>query len=369
MIIELDNSLVERLKKEASFDGAAAAALDNIANAQREGHHIIYADLETLEELRLCSEWLGRRTVAILARAANKYPQLAFFAKRVCVKLVVGDFDDVAIRERNGCKEILYPVGGVTTRLLQRTLLLVENLTDAVFYQWVAGSAPTAKQFGDFFLAMEPYPGGGNTTAEAYDNIKQNTERLCLCIVDSDVRCPGTQEGETALKVKRSDNRAQNCRVEYHVLEACSVENLIPFEMFDSAWNDDRNYADRLNRYRQLHVDDVWPFIRLKKEIKCVDLKSASAFSSFWRRTLACEEIKDGCGAGFEGSNCGSRDECQMVVLPALSKSPLNAALSLLEKEVQVSDFSLLPRVEAAWSEISRQIISWCCGTPPLVAA
>lgn len=364
MIIELDISLADRIERDASFESSVSIALDNIANAQREGNHLIFAELSTLEALKKSSAWFSPRTNAVLQRAANRFPQLARFARSVCVKLVVGDFGVQSEEMREGCRTILCPIGSVTTGLLQRTLLLVENLTDATYYQWITEHVLAGGEFRDCHMSIEAYPGGGNTTAEAYEHIKQNTSRLCLCIVDSDIRSPGTTHGETAAKVSRSDAQYPSPRTGHYVLDVCSIENLIPFETFESAWGRDPNLRGRLEQFRRFHVDERWPYLQLKKDVKCIELQSEKAFAVFWRPVLASEASLAACENEKRETKCTKRDDCHVTALPSLASSPLNAALSTLKNGALREPFQLLPRVAAAWSEIARLIMGWCCGSP-----
>ncbi|KAA0180819.1 hypothetical protein FX016_13305 [Cupriavidus gilardii] len=368
MIIELDISLVARLEQDASFESFVCVALDNIANAQREGNHLVFAELSTLEALRKYNGWFSPRTNAVLQRAANRFPQLTRFARSVCVKLLVGDFNAQSVEMREGCRTILFPVESVTTSLVQRTLLLVENVTDATYYQWITEHVLAGGEFRDCHMSLEAYQGGGNTTGEAYEHIKHNTSRLCLCIVDSDIRSPEAAHGDTAAKVWRSDHRRPSPRTDHHVLDVCSIENLIPFEVFESAWASDPNLRSRLDEYRPLYVDERWPYLQLKKDVKCIELQSEKAFSVFWHPVLATEATRAACENDEREAKCTRRDDCDVIALRSLASSPLNAALSTLNDNASRGPFKLLPRVAAAWSEIARLIIGWCCATPPVAA-
>jgi len=234
--------------------------------------------------MKLASEILlivGRNSgsaSSLLLRLINQYPKVAGLAYGIKLRVLVGDFDKAATKTVEGVRVIEYPLGLVNSGLLQKSLVLVENLTDADFYKWVANVVLMETEFRGVSLALEGYPGGGNTTAEAYDNLKENTSRLCLCIVDSDIRAPLLGPGDTAKKVLKSDRDRPVVRAGSHVIGACSIENLIPFFFFEEAWRYDPNYSSKLSLYKVHYREGHWKYLQLKKNISCFELRGASAF-------------------------------------------------------------------------------------------
>jgi hypothetical protein len=274
------------------------------------------------------------------------------------VKVLVGTFVGLSSEILNGQRLIKIPVQNVTSGLLQKPYLLVENLDDAIFYRFV-----TTELAKDINLAtnvvFEPCNGGGNTTGNVYRHIKDAGERLCVCIVDSDRRFPAAGFGDTASKVINSDRDSPSALTESFVLPVCSIENLVPFEFLRKAYAQDPIVSARLNTYQQHHLDEIWPFLQLKKEIKCADLRETKkGFSVFWAAKLACEEMVKGCA---ESIGCESRDDCATTVLPAVSGGPLGKVLPDLTAGT-LKLCAPVPTVKAAWLAVARLISAWACG-------
>ncbi|WP_155249901.1 hypothetical protein [Pseudomonas putida] len=352
MIIELDESLSTLAVSGEEKKQLLLDKLELLAVAQREGNHIVFAELDVAESL---IEVIGggRKTIeSLLKRLINQYPRLAALAYRVGRKVLVGDFAEGALHLDQGV--IKCPVSIVDSNIVQKSYLLVENLTDADFYSWIARSVHLNGVSGLVELAFEAYQGGGDTTANAYSYLKKNTKRLCLCIVDSDVRAPSLKHGGTPDKVFISDKVDPSPRTYAHVIGACSIENLIPFSFFERAWSQDVNYVERLAIYRGHYRDRHWRYLQLKKHIKCFELHGQGVFAKYWGDALS--EFAKGC----ENKSCASKQDCKHYQLHQLSGAPMSVALNEIHKGYgDVSE--LLPDIRQAWEDIANQIMDWCC--------
>ncbi|MBN3851859.1 hypothetical protein G3N59_00575 [Paraburkholderia sp. Ac-20340] len=345
-------------------NSVVSIALDNIANAHREGAHVIFSERNVAEHLLSIGESLGGRTKQTLRNVINRYAQLAEFAETVEVKIFIGLFDNIHAVIENGKRFIKIPVACVTSSLLQKPYLLVENIDDAKFYGFLTTELASKLNFSGH-LSFEAYNGGGNTTGNVYEHLKNSTDRLCLCIVDSDRRFPTSKPGETANKVLASDKTDPSPLTESFVLPVCSVENLIPWKWLEDAYSQSEDMKKRLKMYECHHVDDVWPFLQLKKDIRCADLRETQkAFSVFWSDKLKCRDDVARCVAG---GACTKRDDCSTTFLAAVSGSPLGAVIpKLSERTIGACD--AVPTVKAAWQSIAQLVSAWSCGGPQLSA-
>ncbi len=361
MIIELDKSL-KNIQSDLTDEHPLAIALDIIANANREGCHVVFSDRDVADHLLSIGAALSGRTKQALKHIYNRATQLAEFAEIAYVKLLVGDFSEISHEKIGNQRLIKVPANSINSALLQKPYLLVENLDDAIFYRFIT------EQLNDELnslgtVAFEPYNGGGNTTGDVYDHIKGTAERLCLCIVDSDRRFPGASPGETASKVEASDRIRPSALAESYVLPVCSIENLIPFDFLRKVFQGDKTITERLDVYEAHHRDEIWPFVQLKKDIRCADLcDERRAFSIFWTERLGCTELISKC---VSTQQCEKRDKCATTILPPVSHSPLDAVLSGLDS-MTLKATTPLPSVKAAWVLIARLISAWCCGGPHL---
>ncbi|MDX2354887.1 hypothetical protein [Stutzerimonas xanthomarina] len=360
MIIEIDRSVIGLASSSAASLSSVISTLELIAISYREGNHLVFAEPSiTIELLGLVAN-RSELATALLLRVKNKHPQTATIANNVKVKLLIGSFDSAYVEETKNCRIIKYPATALTSNTVQKTIILVENLTDIKFYKWIANTILANTSCKGVSLAIEGYPGGGNTTAEAYENIKENTSRLCLCIVDSDIRAPGLSPGDTAKKVRKHDRSTPSPRVNHHIIDSCSIENLIPFAFFEHAWKEDRILTNRLDIYRPHYRSNHWKYLQLKKHITCFEVRDQSAFSIYWKAHFM--DVATGCTT--EDRSCSKKSECAQHKLTSLSSAPLAAVLSLQEEEMHNIPYDLLPDIKQAWEEISYELLSWCCAAP-----
>lgn len=363
MIIQLDRSLASCIEMGNGMEARVSACLELLAIAQGEGNHIVFSDLETLKLLQEYRNSFSQKGAALLDRTLNRFPQTAKLARDVCVKLVVGNFDTVNSLNIDNVRIIQYPFSKLTSAVLQRTYLLVENIHDAKFYRWISENVLRIKNKSDSILAFEAYSGGGNTTADAYQYIKNDTERLCLCIVDSDIRWPGASVGETAAKVRSSDERDPKPNAAHYIIGVCSIENLIPLDVFYSAATSDANLKERVEQYANLYNDRCWPYLQLKKQITCFDLQKKNPFATFWADWLECHDDLRSCSDREKGQLCRNRDECREVKLPSLASKPLTIGMTFLCRQDTKYEAPLLATISEVWEKISLQVLGWCCGS------
>lgn len=355
MIIELSPSLVEMAQKSSENLRLVTEKLELLWLAQREGNHILFAEIDVAESLLSIIGQTSSSARSLLQRLVNQYPKTASLAYYVLRKLLVGEFSDRRLELRD--KVIHCHPALINSNMIQKSILLVENLNDADFYEWITRQTFRKSEFGTVHLEFEGYPGGGDTTANAYTRIKEKSFRLCLCIVDSDIRAPGTEPGTTAKKVLLDDKKNPLPRAQTHVISVCSIENLIPFSAYEHVWQDDLELTNRLDTYRAHYRDGHWRYLQLKKHTTCFEIHGESAFSKYWRPLLS--QSTEGCTDKI----CATKKHCEQKKLIQLSSSPLSATQAHLENiSIEITD--LLPDIRSAWEMIAIDILTWCCAPP-----
>ena len=360
MIIELHSSLVQMVRSDAGNLQLVTEKLELLWIAHREGHHILFSEIDTAEILLEAIGSASSSATSLLKRLINQYPKIASLAYHVHRKLLVGDFNNNTL-QLVGDAIHCYPAL-INSNMIQKTVLLVENLSDASFYEWITKITHQQGEFGTVSLNFEGYPGGGDTTADVYIHIKRNTSRLCLCIVDSDVRAPALGVGVTAKKVLRDDKQNPLPRSEVHVIGACSIENLIPFSAYEHVWRADAELVSRLDAYKRHYREGHWRYLQLKKHITCFETHGNTAFSLYWNPALA------GSKKGCNNKACKTKKDCDSHKLDQLSSAPLKATFDYLQSE-PVNMTELLPDIRLAWENVAREILNWCCAPTPSAAA
>lgn len=107
------------------------------------------------------------------------------------------------------------------TESIQPTFMLCENLEDIRFYL-----KQTKYYHPNSPMVVNEYHGGGGSTVDVFKVLKRRNI-VCLVILDSDIRFPGCEKGETASRcVNNYQNKCAN--IEVKVLPVHEAENLVP---------------------------------------------------------------------------------------------------------------------------------------------
>lgn len=360
MLIQLDESLTAYANSNANNKVRVTHALNTLALSRREGNHFIFSEIATLHEL-LSSLTLNELTISILTRVINRYPEKAALASQLKAKAVIGDFAEISISIEDKKKILRIPVDNVNLALVQKTYLLVENLVDADFYKSLTHNS----NLGHIPIDFEAYPGGGNTTAEALKHIS-GLNRLCLCIVDSDIRYFGGPMGDTAKKVVIAADEIAPSLTEHYVLPVCSIENLIPIETLIEAVANDLPQIERVENLLPIYLDDVWPYFGLKRGIRCSDVVDKSSPSElFWGAVVGEREELNECANDGGSTRCAGK-KCPNFLFNSLGSNTLSTSVAFLQREKKFVGNANVAAVQDAWDEISDLITAWCCSGSPV---
>jgi hypothetical protein len=258
---------------------------------------------------------------------------------------------------------ISFPVSKVNISFVQKTFLLVENLADAKLYRILNKSTA----IGSIPVDFEAYPGGGNTTANALQHIAE-LNRMCVCIVDSDVRYPGGPHGETAKKVVATSGKIAPSLTTHYVLPVSSVENLIPLPTLERAIAEDAAQVARVKNLKSIYNDTFWPYFGLKRGIKCGDVvHKTKPAEVFWSEKVGLNPLLGACLETAMTSCVGKK--CDVFLLNSLGSNTLESAIELLEKERVFIDAPTIGPVKQGWDDVSELLTAWCCSGAPVFAA
>jgi hypothetical protein len=251
------------------------------------------------------------------------------------------------------------------TNILYPAILLGEALTDCNLYvntvasNFVAGLPVSMHRIK---LSDRFEPGGGGNTHASYSRHKEIGVDLCLCIVDSDRRCPEERAGDTAKFVMDVDRRVTSALCTHLLIDAYSAENLLPMDEIERQYNIGKN-QDQVEKFkvvRQLRATEGWRFLPLKRGIKGTDVKSQSASARYW--SLQLERI------GIV-SPCCDVEACACHIVPSISDKTLAVALETRSSgwPAKLADEMNLD-IRASYLQISREVRSWLCVGAPIRA-
>jgi len=345
-----------------SCDYGDAQALDfifRLIDSRRRGLLLIHASEKTYRILvdALRKNGMGRMAdiVSIIAKRRREKSQLIDALDRY-VYVSMHARDALSLRFKK--MFILSPKFINRTNLFYPPVLLAENLTDCSFYCAVIASnfnddIPSALRRIRLFERFEN--GGGNNTHTVYEMHKQRMLDFCICIVDSDRKCPDESDGDTAAFVRKVDARHPSSLCEVRVIDMYSAENLIPLAEIKRQYVVGKNPSQvtEFSRTEQVRSSPSWQYLPLKKGIKGNDLKKQSAFGRYWRNELALRGIN---------VDCCEQDPCNCIILPAVSDKTLaNAVATAKNGWAMDLNRESHNEVRGLYAMISLVLRSWLC--------
>lgn len=165
------------------------------------------------------------------------------------------------------------------SRTILPTAFLCENLEDIKFYLLL-----TKMYYPYTPLKASHYHGGGDTTSEVFDYLK-GLKVPCLVILDSDIKYPGCETGNTARRCLTRYKKKMS-HIEVKMLDVHEAENLLPIEFLREVASK-RGFAllDLLGNKEML---DKLKYLDIKEGVKKEDVENNEGYMSF------CEEIYNG---------------------------------------------------------------------------
>ncbi len=379
MLLVLHDSLANALDLNTVLE-----ALEMIALARREGKHLVFAKRDVLKSLLNCSA-LSKRTrqvySKIYAQLAEMQVYLQTFTRRVeVIALDTG----LSSRLEKHCKVISVPARYFCdSALIQKTVLLTENLDDATLYQTITQIYLKWNKLKGIAILFEAYAGGGSTTEKAYQLIQDKQERFCLCLLDSDKKSPNSPLGNTAKDVKKIENTNQPL-CEYFIVGVREIENLIPTQLYSTVSSGDVNRMPCVHFLEQLEktsIAEARKYLDIKNGLKLNEILQASKNSPFskdwmnWLNNVSSLNIKYIKKTCLKNKACLKGKNCDCIITTGLGDKILEAVIKVIEtptkdqptqqKIVEMVD----PLLKAEWEPIGEMITAWCCRTSRISTA
>jgi hypothetical protein len=372
MLVLLDQSLADAVATSRSHADPAAAAVVIAAEASSRGAHVLHASARTFDELIAFEAVFGPRTTAQLRRALQRSVLRHTLLDSVEWRVLIHADNGQAPLERpaNGKIEVALPSAVVAARpsLFDRALFVVENPNDGHFYESLARSIlefdPALKHsFGSVRINFQLVNGGGNTTATVYEHHKTSLDNFCLAVVDSDKKYPAGAEQETAKALQDVDAapNQKSWNAWQYVIEVRAVENLFPQQLLLGTC---RALDPALGTIATVTISQHWgaarwPYLPLKKGIKCFDLCGNSEAARFWRTEVGFTRCPNSTQ-----SACADREDCITVVV-----SPLGSSLLAKACEHRPIQMKLDPAVDSHVIRAARplffRLLSTFCADEP----
>ena len=375
MLIVLHESLLRDLQADSPNRGEAIEGLESLARIRRDGRHLLFGGRRTFEAI------IGTEGLSELARATYKvvYQRLAevkAFSEIVSrrIELVGHTYGPLSSRVVGDITIVQVPVGMFDTELGHQPVLMGENLTDVRIFVRMAHIFAHKMKTGPVPLSYEAVGGGGSTTVDQYLEYQNRSQRLCLCIVDSDKKSPQGALGSTAKSLDRA-NQAHRPLSEIAILNVRELENVIPPVVLSQIPGIDPVGVQDIERLVLSSVSETRGYIDLKRGTavgKMLSLPATSSDRRYWVNLWhgLATELQSVSRQCADRGECPTPHACTCIINRGLGDNLLSHAAGACEKiSPKKLGESLDTLAEAEWERIGSVVLSWCCASPRLRAA
>ena len=388
MLISIHSSVVDD-GDENTWDEETVQALEYLATARREGKHSVIAHRETLKKIAQCSR-LSQITRNVYTHLSNQATQnFRSYPSVVKRYIEVNPCLEPQVVENSGQQIIKVPPRFFNdSESVQKTILLGENLEDAVFYETIAKVYLRWKRI-NAQIECDRRGGGGNTTSDEYINIQKLNRRFCLCIVDSDKIAPDGNLGSTASRLRKSDD--PTCiKTKSFILDCRESENLIPNSILYELplkGNPERREAIKILKSISVVEEsisgvEVRCFLDIKDGTRMKEIidKKNPKVKEFWElKFRLIPKISDPidnwcqthweCSKNSKKSSKNSKEECECKISLGFGKDTLSDTLKYLEEKNPHEIAKIVdPSKHSYWEKIGQVVMDWCIAESPIRA-
>ena len=393
MLIKIDNTIVGFIRNNILTLNTLSPeilALNHIADAYREGDHLVVADVEVLEFLTRCI-LLNNSTRLIYEHLKNRIYSFGAYESLLTCYILVHKKDITFNRMTisNVC-HFEVPLERLSKRMcLAPTFLVSEHQSDCEFYIKIAKRyISEIVTFNGINIKMETILGGGDSSSLVYKyHISQG--KICLAIADSDKSYPHDQIGDTLLGLQQvfQDYKYSHI-IDLYALDVREKENLVSPSVYLMCTNSSCRVT--LKKLYEIEMSEH------REKLKYIDIKGGLNAKSYltadsnWLEyyEILFKEKSDLLNCGID--EICTKDEKYVLIdgiggylryveyeiLDGKLEDILNKKIALkipqdvidkINKDVERSKslFSHLPDyLQEEWKSISEKILAWGCCSP-----
>lgn len=358
MLIEIGEDIVEKALKN---DTVAMEVLEQLATACRNGKHIVFTPIRTLNDICSISK-LNRTTVSVYKKLKGKISELR------AIRDAVEFSAFISYENPHNPKQLwVHPSLHNKMELYEETHLLAENLLDIDFFKHVSNYYQRKCKLTKCPICFFPLHGGGKTIKNVYEKEIKLGQHFCLTIIDSDKKYKGDKNGKTSEELKRIHNEKQPFNCFYYTMnDVCEIENLIPVNVIQAYGNNSRKQIFQLNPELEISYFDM------KKGFVCCTIKDEAMYN-YWLNIFnkyadLCEKLTN-CNQCLKDYKFNvpkdTKNQCHNSKLidglgSDLLKNLLNDGNSI-GKLKKVKYHQLTTDQQKEWETIGKLIFEWCC--------
>ncbi len=371
MLFILDDNLIENLQNP-NLHLVTQNSIHRILDSWIRGDHFVFASYILLSNL-LNGELVHDIDIPALKRLQNKYPfleNLKDFQTYIRVIKGIGIWN--VIRNDGELQIFTSPDNIETKRITDKTVLLTENIDEAVFYSAIVESINFEKK-NRFKVSYFPGHGGGDTTHQVFSTYQIAKERMCFCIIDSDRKHPTDTLGSTASSLisdytQNLTNDHTAVMAQYFIPDVSEVENLVPPSiLYDATAKNPK--ASIFCQWLEMNCTqenraflfiDFKNGISLKKIAKqnniiwfkyCLLFSNTNISSCNYLRQNSCIETCEGC-LELPGMGNNVLPEVNRVMARMSPQKILEASRRRIE-------------IYGTWTDIANKLSQWICSSNP----
>ncbi len=368
MLLVLNDSLHTCIGDPVS-EGRLSNALETIANAYREGKHVVLASSKTLDVL-LARLDINSKARAIFTKIKNEMPLYGAFQREVSRYVLVSSSPRKTIIKSGNQNILQLPFYLFEdSSAVQKTVLLAENLIDSYYYVKFAQLFASRRGLRGFRTNAQCRGGGGSQVPAEYRTIQDSESGFCLCIVDSDQEAPLDSYGDVAAQVLAVENTSLPM-TEAIIISFRKIENCLPSSILLEVCNKNKTRTSALDILRYIERQgqvEMRNFLDFKKGLLLKDIYTLprdDPVRTFWSeklQILANEAIIANCPCLSNGE-CDQNESCQCQAIPGFGEKVLNEAFDIISKMTihKISE-SLCNITESEWHSVGHHVFSWCC--------
>jgi hypothetical protein len=376
MLFVLDETVETCLSQERG-PSIHSEGIDILCRAAFEGKHLLTGHRLVLRSLSANTNLQAASRVTLAAALSSVENDLALKNDVSVFARVEGTDEDSPRSERAVAQRMIrIPLKWIDdTSKVQATVILGENLVDAEVIELIVAVARHLDGGLALPIKARRMSGGGNTTAQVFDHLAKH-HTLCICVVDSDQKCPLGPLGDTARALSGGNNLTRYPLAAVTKTVGRDLENVLPNAFYESAYGGDVNHQPMVHLLKSLTASgehELRAHIDIREGLKLRDLfrlgKGGPDYD-FWSQKLPV--LANIMGIKLDALPCHSKkacasesnETCQCRVLSGNRDKILERFVQTCRSAGHEGVATMLDSsTRAEWRRLGKLTFDWCCAS------
>lgn len=309
MLIELDKSLegyLEQINDQLNENSLEVIALNNLANAYRNGWHIIIGSLKVLKLIKRIKH-IDNSTKRVFDKLIQEYTYQKSYKdlmeEYIIIKSPTHTFHREDVDKDLNSKPVFEVPLNYFYKLSRcfKSTILCEDESDYNFYKNLANKyIEENKDISKIKLSFSFTNGGGANSYKVFATKINEDENPILAVADSDKKYPNSKIGQTLEQlIKKKNIYLKTNIMDVYSIKVRAKENLIPPSLYLIGTNSSsRGYLEKLYCIEQQnHLCETLLYLNIKDGYEARHFKDEQ-FIEFFRNMFT--EVQDLISCGIE---------------------------------------------------------------------